>query len=103
MKCCGVELKAHCPVARFRHRKRFSKCRRYGVETGGREKVHANSPLKRQEWLKECWRKQKNNQKDAKMGKVSETRKPEILKKSEVTEKPENPQKSEITEKPEIP
>ena len=51
--------------------------------------MHANSPLKRQEWLKECWKKQKKNHRAAQKGKVSVTEKPDILQKSEVTEKPE--------------
>ena len=65
--------------------------------------MHAHSPFKRLDWLRECWREQKKNQRAAQKGKVSETKKPYTPKKSPVTEKPELPQKSAVTEKPELP
>ena len=54
--------------------------------------VHANSPYKRLDWQKECWREQKKNQVAAQKGKVSATVKPGKISKSRklpVTEKPE--------------
>ena len=86
VKCCGVELKAHCPVARYRHRKRFPECRRYGVETGGREMVHANSPMKRLDWQRECTRKRTEKYRAAKKGKVSAKERPGTISISDVIE-----------------
>ena len=65
--------------------------------------MHANSPLKRQEWLKECWRKEKKNCRAAQKGKVRVIENPDTPKKSEVIEKPDTPRKSEVIENPDIP
>ena len=99
VKCCGEEFDSNDKRARFRHTQRFPKCFKFGIETGGRKKVHPHSPFKRLEWKRECERKRKKAYRDAQKKKASATEKQDSPSKPSATEKRDTPSKSIATKK----
>ena len=85
VKCCGVKLNANCKMARLRHRNHFPNCRKFGVETVGRKMKHANSPMKRLDWQRDCTRKRTQKYRAAQNREVSTAAKNDTLSKSSVT------------------